>query len=298
MEVIVTGASGLIGQALLARLEARGDRVRRMVRRPVIDQSEIRWDPDKGHLDPAALVGADAVVHLAGTGIAERRWTRSQKDRILESRTRGTRLLAQSLSEVFPVGGPRVLVSGSAIGFYGDRGDEPLTESSEPGTGFLAEVCVAWESATQDAGLAGLRVTQARTGVVLSAAGGLLARLLPLFRIGLGGQVGSGDQIISWISLADQVAALIWLIDTDVSGPVNLVAPSPVTNSEFSRTLGRVLGRPSRLRIPSAGPMLLYGRYLTRELILASTLALPGVLVDSGFVFSHSSIESALSANI
>ena len=162
----------------------------------------------------------------------------------------------------------------------------------------MAEVCIAWESATHDADLAGLRVTHARTGVVLSAAGGFLARLLPLFRIGLGGQVGSGDQIVSWISLADEVAALIWLIDTDVSGPVNLVAPSPVTNSEFSRTLGRVLGRPSRLRIPSAGPMLLYGRYLTRELILTSTLVLPGALVDSGFVFSHSSIESALNANI
>ena len=294
MEIIITGASGLIGQALVARLEERGDRVIRMVRRSVTDQSEIRWDPERGHLDPGALVGVDAVVHLAGAGIADRRWTKPQRDRILESRTRGTRLLARSLSEAFPVGGPRILVSGSAIGFYGNRGNEPLTEMSKPGTGFLAEVCIAWESATQDAERAGVRVAHARTGAVLSDAGGLLARLLPIFRLGLGGQIGTGKQIMSWISLTDEVSALTWLIDNEISGPVNLTAPNPVTNADFSQALGRALGRPVWLRIPSAGPMLLYGRYLTKELMLASTLVAPEVLTDSGFVFTHSVVDSAL----
>jgi uncharacterized protein (TIGR01777 family) len=294
MEVVVTGASGLIGQALVAILEARGDRVRKMVRRPVADPLEIRWDPDRGHLDAAALVGVEAVVHLAGASIADRRWTRSQMNRILESRTRGTRLLAHSLAEAHPLGGPKILVSGSAIGFYGDRDKETLTEASPRGTGFLADVCVAWEDATRDAERAGLRVTHARTGVVLARSGGLLARLLPLFQAGLGGRIGSGKQFMSWISLTDEVTALAWMIDNEVAGPVNLVAPGAVTNTEFSRTLAKVLRRPARLPVPSLGPALLYGRHLVSELMLASTLALPGVLSASSFKFAHPSLNEAL----
>ena len=294
MEVVVTGASGLIGQALVTILEARGDRVRRLVRRPVADPSEIRWDPDRGHLNPTALVGVEAVIHLAGAGIADRRWTRSQMNRILESRTRGTQLLAHSLAEARPLGGPKVLVSGSAIGFYGDRGEEALTEASPRGTGFLADVCVAWEDATRDAERAGLRVAYARTGVVLARSGGLLARLLPLFKVGLGGRIGSGRQFMSWISLTDEVMALAWMIDDDVAGPVNLVAPGAVTNTEFSRSLGKVLRRPARLPVPPLGPALLYGRHLVRELMLASTLVLPKVLSGGGFQFAHLSVNEAL----
>lgn len=294
MEIIITGASGLIGRTLVTLLEARGDRVRRMVRRPIAGPSEIRWDPDRGHIDLTGLVGAEAVVHLAGARIADRRWTKSHMDRILESRTRGTQLLAHSLSEVQPLGGPAVLISSSAVGFYGDRGEETLTESSPRGSGFLADVCVAWEGATREAERAGLRVAHTRFGVVLAGNGGLLAQLLPVFRIGLGGRIGNGNQLMSWISISDAAAAIAWILDHDVAGPVNLVAPGAVTNAEFSQTLGRVLRRPARLPVPPLIPMLRYGRCLVRELMLTSTLVRPMVLGGGGFQFSHPSLEEAL----
>ncbi|MCH2411694.1 MAG: TIGR01777 family oxidoreductase [Acidimicrobiales bacterium] len=298
MDVAVTGSTGLIGSALCTALVARGDRVVRILRRAPSGRDEIHWDPAGGVLDPSDLRGTDAVVHLAGAGIADRRWTPAQRDRIRESRTRGTTLLAGALAEIRDDGGPSTLVSGSAIGFYGDAGDRILDESGPRGTGFLADVCVAWEQATERAGSAGVRVAHARTGVVLTPVGGLLAKQLPLFRLGLGGRLGSGRQYLSWISLQDEVAALLWLVDREVEGPVNLVAPSPVTNAGFARSLGSALGRPARLPVPAALPMVLFGRDLVRELMLASTRVRPRVLEDGGFDFSGPELGPALGAMV
>jgi uncharacterized protein (TIGR01777 family) len=264
------------------------------VRRAPDTGDEITWDPIHGVLDPADLGGIDAVVHLAGAGIADRRWTPAQRNRIRESRTRGTTLLAGALAEIRDDGGPSTLVSGSAIGVYGDAGDHLLDEDGPRGTGFLADVCIAWERATERAGSAGIRVAHARTGVVLSPEGGLLAKQLPLFRLGLGGRLGSGHQYLSWISLRDEVAALLWLVDREVEGPVNLVAPSPVTNAEFARSLGSALGRPARLPVPAAMPMVMFGRDLVRELMLASTRVRPRVLEDGGFAFTDPELGPAL----
>jgi len=294
MDVAVTGSTGLIGSALCTALEARGDRVVRILRRDPSGRGEIHWDPADGVLDPSDLRGTDAVVHLAGAGIADRRWTPAQRNRIRESRTRGTTLLAGALAEIRDDGGPSTLVSGSAIGVYGDAGDHLLDEDGPQGTGFLADVCIAWERATERAGSAGIRVAHARTGVVLSPEGGLLAKQLPLFRLGLGGRLGSGHQYLSWISLRDEVAALLWLVDREVEGPVNLVAPSPVTNAEFARSLGSALGRPARLPVPAAMPMVMFGRDLVRELMLASTRVRPRVLEDGGFAFTDPELGPAL----
>jgi uncharacterized protein (TIGR01777 family) len=298
MDVAVTGSTGLIGSALCTALEARGDRVVRILRRDPSGHGEIHWDPADGVLDPSDLRGTDAVVHLAGAGIADRRWTPAQRDRIQESRTRGTALLAGALAEIRDDGGPSTLVSGSAIGVYGDAGDHLLDEDGPRGTGFLADVCIAWERATERAGSAGVRVAHARTGVVLSPKGGLLAKQLPLFRLGLGGRLGSGHQYLSWISLRDEVAALLWLVDREVEGPVNLVAPSPVTNAEFARSLGSTLGRPARLPVPAAMPMVMFGRDLVRELMLASTRVRPRVLEDGGFAFTDPELGPALRAMV
>ena len=294
MDVAVTGSTGLIGSALCTALEARGDRVVRILRRDPSGRGEIHWDPADGVLDPSDLRGTDAVVHLAGAGIADRRWTPAQRNRIRESRTRGTTLLAGALAEIRDDGGPSTLVSGSAIGVYGDAGDHLLDEDGPRGTGFLADVCIAWERATERAGNAGIRVAHARTGVVLSPEGGLLAKQLPLFRLGLGGRLGSGHQYLSWISLRDEVAALLWLVDREVEGPVNLVAPSPVTNAEFAQSLGSALGRPARLPVPTAMPMVMFGRDLVRELMLASTRVRPRVLEDGGFAFTDPELGPAL----
>ncbi len=298
MDVAVTGSTGLIGSALCTALVARGDRVVRILRHAPSGRDEIHWDPAGGVLNPSDLRGTDAVVHLAGAGIADRRWTPAQRDRIRESRTRGTTLLAGALAEIRDDGGPSTLVSGSAIGFYGDAGDRILDESGPRGTGFLADVCVAWEQATERAGSAGVRVAHARTGVVLTPVGGLLAKQLPLFRLGLGGRLGSGRQYLSWISLQDEVAALLWLVDREVEGPVNLVAPSPVTNAEFARSLGSALGRPARLPVPAAMPMVMFGRDLVRELMLASTRVRPRVLEDGGFAFTDPELGPALRAMV
>ena len=294
MDVAVTGSTGLIGSALCTALEARGDRVVRILRRDPSGRGEIHWDPADGVLDPSDLRGTDAVVHLAGAGIADRRWTPAQRNRIRESRTRGTTLLAGALAEIRDDGGPSTLVSGSAIGVYGDAGGHLLDEAGPRGTGILADVSSAWARAAARAGSAGIRVAHARTGVVLSPEGGLLAKQLPLFRLGLGGRLGSGHQYLSWISLRDEVAALLWLVDREVEGPVNLVAPSPVTNAEFARSLGSALGRPARLPVPAAMPMVMFGRDLVRELMLASTRVRPRVLEDGGFAFTDPELGPAL----
>jgi len=293
MDIAVTGSTGLIGTALCRRLEADGDRVIRVVRRRVAaGEAAIRWDPAAGTIDAASLEGVGAVVHLAGAGIGDKRWSVERKREILESRTKGTALLAATLAGLERK--PDVLVSGSAIGFYGDRGDEVLTEQSEPGTDFLAEICTAWEAEARPAADAGIRVATIRTGVVLSRDGGALAKLLPLFKVGAGGKFGSGRQWWSWISLDDEIAAIRHLIDHPVSGPVNLTAPNPETNAAFTKVLGRVLGRPSFLAVPAFGPKLLVGGELAEALLFTSAKVLPEALESSGFTFAHPDLESAL----
>jgi len=292
VDVGVTGSRGLIGEALVASLTADGHRVIRFVRGDATGADLVPWDPEAGRLDPTALGGLDAVVHLAGEGIGERRWSTDQKRRIKDSRTKGTTLLAEAMAG--RDGGPRVLVSGSAIGIYGDRGDEWLPEDSPPGDGFLAEVATAWEAAVSPAQAAGVRVARIRTGIVLSAEGGALGKQLPLFRFGAGGRMGNGRQYMSWISLVDEVRAIRWLLDHDVSGPVNLAAPTPVTNAVFGDTLGTVLHRPTILPVPKAAPRLLLGREMADELLFASQRVEPAVLTSAGFTFEHPTLEPAL----
>lgn len=285
MRVVITGASGLIGSALAERLDRDGHEVVPL-RRP------DGWDPDARTIDTTLLHGADAVVHLAGEGIGEKRWTDEQKARIRDSRIRGTRLIAETLAGMD--GGPRVLLSGSAIGYYGDTGDTAVDETAPAGEGFLASVCVDWEAAAAPAVEAGVRVVWLRTGIVLSPRGGALARQLPFFRLGLGGRSGSGRQYQSWISLDDEVGAICHLLGRDdLSGPFNLTAPEPVTNGEFARTLGRVLRRPTTI-IPMFGPRLLFGRELADSLLLASQRVLPAALTSSGYVFTHTKLDAAL----
>ena len=293
MDVAVTGSSGFLGTPLVAALEAQGHHVRRIVRRAPSGPDQLQWDPVAGTIDADGLAGVDAVVHLAGEGINAKRWTAAQKRRILESRTRGTDLIAKAVARLDPR--PSVLVSASAIGYYGDRGDELLTEDSPPGDDFLADVCVAWEGAALPAVLAGIRTAYVRTGIVLDPSGGALAKMLPLFRLGLGGRMG-GDHWWSWISLADEVGAIVHLLQADVTGPVNLTAPEPVTNAELTETLGAVLGRPTRLPVPRLGPELLLGRELAKSLLYSSARVASTRLQASGYRFTHPDLEGALRA--
>lgn len=293
MDVAITGSSGLIGRALCAALTARGDRVVRVVRTSP-GAGEIGWDPRAGTIDTAGLEGIDAVVHLAGAGIGDRRWTAAYRREILDSRVLGTSLIASTLAGLQRP--PSVLVSQSAVGFYGDRGDETLTEDSPPGSGFLSDVVRAWEAAAEPARAAGIRVVHPRPGQVLSPDGGGLARLLPLFRLGLGGRMGSGRQWWSWISLPDQVAATLHLVDGTLSGPVNCSAPEPVRNRDFAAALGRVLRRPATVPIPAFGPRLVVGRDLANSLLFESQRVIPDRLTSDGFTFAHPDIETALRA--
>lgn len=293
MDVVISGASGLIGTALQAALRTQGHTPIALVRRPVEPgENAIEWDPDGATIDHAALEGCDAVVHLAGEGIAASRWTDEQKARILESRTRGTSVVAEALAGLDRP--PSVFVSGSAIGYYGDRDDEVLTEDSAPGDDFLSDVCVRWEACSQMAAAAGIRTVNVRTGIVLDDSGGALAKQLLPFKLGVGGRLGSGRQWQSWISLDDQVGAIVHLLTADTSGPVNLVGPEPVTNAEFTKTLGRVLRRPTLLPIPTFAPALLYGRELVDSLLLASQRVTPSVLTATGYEFRHRTLEPAL----
>jgi uncharacterized protein len=293
VDVVISGSSGLIGQALSAALTERGHTVVPLVRRDVkADEAALRWDPAGGAIDHHGLEGVEAVVHLAGESIASSRWTDEQKAKILNSRTRTTTLLAEALVGLEHP--PTVFLSGSAVGYYGDRGDEVLTEHSDPGDDFLADVCVRWEACSQLATAAGIRTVNLRTGIVLDRDEGALAKQLLPFKLGVGGRIGSGKQWQSWISLDDEVAAICHLLDADVAGPVNLVAPNPVRNAEFAKTLGRVLRRPTLLPIPSFAPAVLYGRELVEALLLSSQRANPSVLVASGFEFRHTTLEDAL----
>lgn len=294
MRVAVTGSHGLIGSALTLRLARSGHEVRRIVRGDPAP-GDIVWDPRAGHLDVADLAGVDAVVNLAGAGIGDHRWTDEYKREIRESRTRGTALLAEAIAAAHD-DGPRVLLSSSAVDYYGERGDEELDESSPPGSTFLAGVCRDWERATEAAASAGARVAHFRTGIVLSADGGALSKLLPLFKLGVGGRFGSGRQWMSWISLADETGAIEHLLTNDTRGPVNLTAPAPVTNAEFARTLGRVLHRPALIPVPRFGPSLLVGREAADTLLYTGQRVLPTVLQSSGFEFTHAELEPALRA--
>lgn len=294
MDIVVTGASGFIGQALVSELRAAGHTVVPMVRRAGVANA-LQWDPMAGAIDAAGLEGTHAVVHLAGESIGAKKWSPQQKQAILESRTKSTELLATTLAKA--QNGPRILVSASAIGIYGNRGDEVLTEASAPGGGFLAEVVEQWEAAAQPAVDAGLRVAFPRTGIVLSPAGGALERVLLPFKLGLGGRIASGKQFWSWISLDDEVRALIALLEGDAyRGPVNLTAPNPVTNAEFTKTLGEVLHRPTPLPTPLFPLKAKLGAQLVEELLVYSQRVQPTVLETNGFTFSHPTLDAALHA--
>lgn len=292
MDVAVTGSSGLVGSALVPALWEAGHTVRRLVRRAPTGPDEVRWDPAAGTIDTAGLAGIDAAVHLAGEGIAEKRWTPEQKRRLVESRTMGTRLLAETMAALDPR--PTVLLSGSAVGIYGDGGEAELTESSPPGTGFLAGLVQQWEAAAQPAVDAGIRTAFLRTGVVLSAHGGAMAKTLPLFKLGLGGPIGDGKQWWPWIAIDDEVGAIIHLLTSDVSGPVNLTAPEPVRFKEYAKAQGRALRRPAFLPVPKLGPKLLLGSELAEALLGDSQRVLPTRLQASGYEFRQPDIASAM----
>lgn len=289
--ILVSGSSGLIGSSLVPELTVRGYDVDPLVRTPPGPSEEgILWDPDSGKVDDEGLEGADAVVHLAGEPIDER-WTSAQKEQILRSREEGTRLLAETLAGLEDP--PDVLVSASAVGYYGDRGDEVLTEDKGPGDAFLSDVCQQWEAACDPAREAGIRVVNPRTGIVLSTRGGALDRMLLPFRLGLGGRVGPGDQWWPWITLTDEVRALIHLIENDLEGPVNLSAPNPVRNERFVDTLGDVLGRPTVFPLPAFVARVVFGE-MADELLLASQRMEPARLEKDGFDFDHPELEEAL----
>jgi uncharacterized protein len=295
MDVAITGASGMIGRALTISLRADGHRVLRFQRGGVTSGDVIGWDPDAGRIDAPALEGIDAIVHLAGEGIGERRWTDEQKARIRDSRVRGTAVLAAAVASRERK--PRVLVSGSAMGYYGSRGDEVLTEQSAPGTDFLAQLCVAWEAEAAPATEAGVRTVFTRTGIVLDAGGGALKQMLLPFKLGLGGRQGSGKQWMSWIALADEVGAIRFAIDNDtLRGPANLVAPNPVTNAEFAKTLGQVLHRPTILPTPLLPLKLKFGAELVETLLMASQRVTPAALQSAGYQFGFETLEAALRA--
>lgn len=293
MKILVTGSSGLVGSALVPFLTAGGHHVTRVVRRKTNEgAAEIKWDGIDWVEDVHQFEGYDAAIHLAGESIAAGRWTPARKAKILDSRVNSTQLLAGTLSRLSQP--PKVLVCASAIGLYGNRGDEVLTEESAPGKGFLAGVCTDWENAAEPARAKGIRVAPLRFGVILSAAGGALAKMLPPFRMGVGGVVGSGKQFMSWIAMDDVLGAIHHaLVSESLSGPVNVVAPQPVTNEQFTKTLGKVLGRPTIFPMPEFAARLAFGE-MADELLLASQRVEPGKLLGSGYQFRFTKLEDAL----
>lgn len=295
MRILISGASGLIGSALSSRLSADGHTVLRLVRREA-KSGEFTWDPAAGKLDPAAFDGCDAVVNLSGAGIGDKRWTDEYKSELVSSRIQPTELLASTMAALDRM--PSVFLSGSAVGWYGDRGDERLDELSVPGDDFLSDLCQQWESATLLAEKAGVRTVHLRTGVVLSSTGGALKKQLPLFKLGLGGRFGRGHQWQSWISLDDEVGAIAHLLSAEICGPVNLTAPEPVTNTEFTSTLAKVLHRPAVLPVPMFAPKMLLGGELVESLLLSSQRVLPTALQRSAYEFRHPTLEAALRATL
>ena len=294
MRIAITGSSGLIGGALRRSFEDDGHSVLRVVRGDG-GPGTTRWDIDRGEIDASAFEGLDGVVHLAGEGIAEKRWTDEQKRRIRESRIEGTALLVGALASLQEK--PAVLLSGSGVDAYGDRGDEQLTEASaRGGPGFLTDLTADWEAAAEHASTAGIRVATLRTALVLDRDGGALPRMVKIAKLGVLGKIGSGRQWMSWITLRDHVRAMRFLLEHDVSGPVNMCSPGPVTNAVFTKALGRVVHRPTFVPVPSFGPKLLLGSELAETLLLESKRALPEKLLEADFEFEHDEVESALAA--
>ncbi|MEU3369817.1 TIGR01777 family oxidoreductase [Streptomyces sp. NPDC006660] len=291
MKIAVTGSTGLIGAELVRSLRTDGHEVLRLVRRAPRGPDEVAWDPVRQYVDAAGLAGCEGVVHLAGAGVADRRWSAAYKKEIRDSRVLGTAALAEALAGLDTP--PKVLVSGSAIGYYGDTGERVVDESAPPGDGFLPSVCVEWEEAAGAAREAGIRTVFARTGLVVARRGGAWAKLIPLFRAGLGGRLGSGRQYWSFIALHDEVAALRFLLDTEsLSGPVNLTAPQPVTNREVTAAMSRVLRRPALLPVPAPALRVALGEAAGD--VLAGQRVVPGRLLEAGFRFAFPTVEEAV----
>lgn len=284
--IAVTGASGLIGSALVGHLKSQGHTVQRLVRRPAISSEEISWDPIAGTVDMDALAGVDAVIHLAGAGVSDKRWTKKYKSEILNSRLLGTTTIAKAVAIVKP----QVFISASAIGWYGESGNRSVVESDRAGDDFLAAVCREWESAADLAG--DVRTVKLRTGLVLDPTGGALGKMLPLFRFGLGGKLGNGKQWWSWITLHDQIRAITFLLENQVSGPVNVTSPNPVTNSEFTAGLARAMHRPALFPVPAIALKITLGGFSSE--ILGSKKVIPQTLTEAGFEFDYPHISSAL----
>jgi uncharacterized protein len=294
LQFVLSGASGLLGSALASLLSAKGHRVLRLVRRAAKSEAEIEWDPEKGSIDKSRLEGADVFIHLSGENVGEGRWTDARKKLLVSSRTETTGLLARTIATMEKK--PRRFVCASAIGYYGDQRSGALTETASRGEGFLAEVCEQWERASEPAERAGVETVRMRIGVVLSREGGALAKLLPVFKLGAGGPVGHGRQVMSWVSLADAVRAFHFVsVAKEMSGPVNLVSPNPVENGTFAKTLGRVLKRPAFVRVPEVAIDVMFGQ-MGRETVLASQRVVPERLIAAGFAFEHPDLEDALRA--
>ncbi|MET9857547.1 TIGR01777 family oxidoreductase [Streptomyces sp. NPDC006450] len=293
MRIAVTGATGLIGSALGRSLKADGHDVVRFVRREPAGPGEARWDPARGYVDPAGLAGCEAVVHLAGAGVGDHRWTAAYKRRIRDSRVKGTAAIASAVAAMDEP--PATLVCGSAIGYYGDTGDRTVDEGSPAGEGFLPEICVQWEAAAAPARDAGVRTVFARTGLVVAAEGGAWGKLFPIFKAGIGGRLGNGRQYWSHISMHDEIAALRHIIDTPaLAGPVNLTAPEPLTNREVTAAMGRVLHRPAVFAVPAPVMRAVLGEFA--QDVLGSQRVLPARLLESGFVFRYPGIEESIRA--
>ncbi|HEX9176741.1 MAG TPA: TIGR01777 family oxidoreductase [Mycobacterium sp.] len=288
--IVIAGSSGLIGSALVTALRASDNRVVRIVRRAPSNSDELHWNPQTGEFDPDALRGVDAVVNLCGAGVGDKRWSGAYKQQLRDSRIAPTEVISAAVVEA----GVQVLINASAVGYYGNTGDRVVDETAPAGTGFLAQLCEDWEAATLPAQQAGVRVVLARTGLVLSPGGGLLSRLRPLFSLGLGARLGNGRQYMPWISLEDEVRALLFAISHDVSGSLNLTGPAPVTNAEFTAALGRALNRPTPLPMPAVVLRRLLGEFAD-EGLLAGQRAIPAALERAGFAFHHNTIGEALS---
>ena len=286
--IAITGASGLIGSALVGYLKSEGHTVQRLVRRATVAPDEIRWDPKTGYVDIDALRGVDAIIHLAGVGVSDKRWTKRYKSEILNSRLLGTTAIANAVAEVKP----QVFISASAIGWYGDSGNRAVVESDSVGHDFLAAVCREWESAADLAG--DVRTVKLRTGLVLDPTGGALGRMLPLFRFGLGGKLGSGKQWWSWITLHDVVRAIVFTLEKQISGPVNLTSPNPVTNQEFTSALARAMKRPALFPAPAIALKIALGGFSSE--VLGSKKVMPNALTDAGFKWDYPHISTALQA--